>query len=439
MSSLRIAFCLPELFLDATAGGQLTEAAGIQQEYIAAGLRGRGHTLTMVAPEGLSDIAYTRDSRNVTTARRSWSRAWWFRAASSGAWRLQRLARIPYLNVFSNYRLFDGYVRCLPGHDLVHERNALYRIGAAKACKTLGLPYVLFFDADEILEHDVMGAPLVGLLRWRARNCVRYNLRAADRVVCVSAAAKTRLVNTWRVEAQKIAVCPNAVDVHRFRPGLDSTNAVRRSLAADGPLIVFVGGFYEWHDIDTLLAAFAHLLAVFPNARLVLVGDGARRIAMASRAVELGIDAAVIFKGLVPHAEVPPLMSAADIAVAPYKDSGQQFWLSPLKLFEYMASGTAVVATGIGQITEVISHGRNGVLVPPGNVQALAEALRQLLDQPGLRSELARQAREDVVREHSWDVYAGRLEDVYRQAIRDRRARAGRARRRQQRKAEEAA
>ena len=439
MSTLRIAFCIPTLSLDAAASGQLTEAACIQQEYIAAGLRGRGHTLTMVAPRGLSDVAYTRDSREMITAPRSWSHAWWFRAASSGAWRLQRLARIPYLNVFSNYRLFDGYLRCLPSHDLVHERNALYRIGAAMACKRLGLPYVLFFDADEILEHDVMGSPLVGLLRWRARNCVRYNLRAADRVICVSAAAKTRLVDTWKVDAQKIAVFPNAVDVDRFRPGLDSTNAVRRSLAGDGPLIIFVGGFYEWHDVGTLLAAFASVVGVFPKARLVLVGDGARRKAMATRAAELGIDAAVIFKGLVAHADVPRLMGAADIAVAPYKDSGHQFWLSPLKLFEYMAAGTAVVATRIGQIEEVISHGRNGVLVPPGNAQALAEALRHLLDQPGLRSELARRAREDVVREHSWDVYVALLEEVYRQAIRDRRERARAARERRPRKAEEAA
>lgn len=424
MSTLRIAFCVPTLSPDATAVGQMTEATSILQEYIAAGLRDRGHALTMVAPEGLGDVTCLRGSGGLETAPRSWSRSRWFRAASGGAWRLQRLVGMPYLNVFSNYQAFDGYLRCLPGHDLVYERNSLFRIGVAMACRHLRLPYVLFFDADEILEHDVMGSPLVGLLRWRAQNLVRYNLRAADHVMCVSAATKERLVDRWKVNADKVTVFPNAVDVDRFRPGLDVTGVVRCALSADGPIVIFVGGFYEWHDVGTLLDAFAEVVRVVPRARLVLVGDGAQRNAMAARAAQLGIDRAVVFTGLVPHAEVPRLVSAADIAVAPYKDPGHQFWLSPLKLLEYMAAGPAVVASRIGQIADVITHGSNGILVPPGDPLALAAALRQLLENPGLRAQLSRRARADVVQHHSWRGYAARLEGICRQLVADRRTRA---------------
>jgi glycosyltransferase involved in cell wall biosynthesis len=122
---------------------------------------------------------------------------------------------------------------------------------------------------------------------------------------------------------------------------------------------------------------------------------------------------AVRFTGLVVHNEVARLMAAADVAVAPYPDIKQEIWLSPMKLFEYMASGTAVIASEVGQLAEVIHDGGNGVLVPPGNVPAMADALQRLIGEPSLRSRLGQRAREDAVRRHSWERYLSRLERVF--------------------------
>lgn len=417
--SLRIAVSLPQLEpLAQVMRGKPAEATYIIQRYIAAGLPAHGHSLTFVGPRSFNDIVCTDDPQRPKPAPRTWSASRWFDLASKGAWRVQQWLGMPYLNVFSNYRLFDACLQCFPGHDLVYERNGLYRDGVAKACRRLKLPYVLYVEADDILEHDYMGKPITGLLRWRAKETMRYNLNSADCIICVSEPLKTHLITTWGVPGEKIVVFPNVADVQRFRPDPQARAEMRASLGiTDQPLVLFVGAFYEWHDVATLLDAFAQVLAARPEARLVLVGEGSQRQAMMERAAGLGLTHAVQFTGFMAHTEIPRLVAAADIAAAPYPPMQHDLWLSPLKLFEYMASGTAIIASGVGQIAEVIQDGRNGLLVPPGDALAMAGALQRLIADAGLRTRLARQAREDAVRKHSWEHYLSRLERLFNAVI----------------------
>jgi glycosyltransferase involved in cell wall biosynthesis len=412
---LRIAFCLPELKpFQQVMRGEPGDAAYIQQKYIATGLSARGHSLTFAAPHNLSEMGCTRDLQQSGFAPRTWSASRWFDLAGKGIWRVQRWLGLPYLNVFSNYRFFDACLQCLPGHDVVHERNGLYNAGVAMACRRLKLPYVLFFDADQIMEHDFMGRPITGLLRWRAQQLLSYNLKAADAIICVSEPARNNLISNWSVPAEKIVVFSNGVDVQRFWPDPEARSQVRASLGINNsPLFVFVGNFYQWHDVSTLLAAFAQVLGSYPDVRLILVGDGPQRQTMMQQVAEAGLARAVQFTGLVAHAEVPRLMAAADVAVAPVPPMSHDLWLSPMKLFEYMACGTAVVASTVGQLVEVVQNGHNGLLVPPGDAPALASALEKLIADATLRTQLGQQARKDAVQKYSWEQYLSRLERVY--------------------------
>jgi glycosyltransferase involved in cell wall biosynthesis len=390
------------------------DAAHIQQKYIADGLRARGHTVTWLAPRGLEEICLS-DLTETQTAPRTWTARRWFDLLAKAAWKLQRLLGVPYLNFFSNLRRYDACLQALPGCDLVFERNSLYNAGVAMACRTLRLPYVMFFDADQIAELDYMGKPLTGWLRWRARQLLRFNLKTARRVVCVSDAAKRHLMRTWNVAADKLIVLPNAVDVNRFQPdpNLGAQTRASLSLTADQPLLVFAGSFYQWHDVATLLRAFALVRQQHPAARLLLVGDGAERGRMMSLAQQLGLGEAAHFTGFVSHAQVVRYINAADIAVVPVPKMEREMWLSPMKLFEYMASGKAVVASALGQILDVVRDGENGLLVPPGDEAALAQAVSRLITEMPLRERLGWQAREDAVRFHSWEQYLSRLEAVF--------------------------
>ena len=416
---LRIAMCVPEIEpLQNVMVGKPADATYILQRYIIHGLTAREHRLSFLAKRDLDHHICTTDPQTPTVAPQSWSASRWFGAIRRNTWRIQQRFRTPYLSVFFNLRLFDESLHVLPGHDIVYERNSLYRSGIAFACKWLKLPYVLFVEADEILEHDIMGKPITGLKRWGTAQMFRYNLHAADSVICVSEQSKAHLVQQWRVPADKITVFPNAVEVSRFRPLPQAQAEIRRKLDVDdAPLILFVGAFYKWHDVGTVLDAFAQILATQPDVRLALVGDGEKRQAMMARAVELQIDHAVRFTGFVDHTEIPHYMSAADIAVAPYPNMEQALWLSPLKLFEYMAAGTAVIASAIGQPAEIVRNGHNGLLVPPSDSAALANALTKLLRDDALRRRLGAQAKRDIIQNHSWDQYVSRLEQLFGEVI----------------------
>lgn len=412
---LKIAHCLPDQgWVDEMRGQDPRDAAHIQQKYIADGLRARGHAVAWVAPQGLEEVCVS-DLTETEPAPRTWTTRRWFSLLSRAVWKLQQLLGVPYLNVFSNLRRYDACVQVLPGQDVVFERNSLYNAGVAMACQKLNLPCVMFFDADQIAELDFMGKPLTGLLRWRAVNLLRYNLRAARRIVCVSDIAKDHLMKTWDVPADKLVVLPNAVDVKRFQPDpeLGAKTRASLSLTADQPLLVFVGSFYQWHDIATLLKAFAAVLKKHPDARLILVGDGTERERMMQLSVDLGVAQAVNFTGFVGREDVVRYVNAADIAVVPVPKMEREMWLSPMKLFEYMASGKAVVASAMGQVRDVVKDGANGLLVPPGDEAALAEAVNRLIEDVSLRERLGLQAREDAVRFHSWEQYLSRLEAVF--------------------------
>lgn len=412
---LRIAICPPDLdpMQNAMNGGP-ADATYIIQMYIANGLLSRGHNLTFVAPYDLNQVVSTNDLQKPRVAAQTWSASRWYTLASRGAWRLQSWLGLPYLNFFSNYSRLDAYLNCLPVHDVVYERNGLYNVGVAMACQRLNLPYVLFVEADEILEHDYMGKPLTGLMRWRANRIFRTNLQAADCIICVSEASKNHLATNWSIQPEKIVVFPNGVNVQRFRPNQSARSKIRATLGLDtNMMILFVGSFYDWHDVTTLLESFVDVLKSYPDAQLVLVGNGKTRQTMIHRAADLSLGGAVQFVGNVDHDEVPHFMNAADIAVAPYPVMEHDLWLSPLKLFEYMASGTAVIASAVGQIANVIEDSRNGLLVAPGDIQAMTAALQRLINDPPLRAHLGQQAREDMERDHSWDQYLSRLERLF--------------------------
>jgi glycosyltransferase involved in cell wall biosynthesis len=419
ITPLRIAFCVPDLsYLPQATGAELNEAAAIQQAYIAAGLHARGHSLRYVAPANFSDIFYCDELQPPVKAKRTWTAGSLFSLSSKVTWKLQKSVGIPYFNVFSNLQYRDGCLHCLNGCHVVHERNSIYNTGVAMACRRLKLPYVLFFDADQLAEHDYMGQPISGLLRLRATQMLQYNLKAADAIICVTRPARDRLLRKWHVPSEKITIMPNAADIHSFRPCPQVRQAARAELGlTDEPVIVFVGSFYNWHDTGTLIEAFACLLLDHPDARLLLVGDGEQRPALIERVAQLNIGHAVRFLGLVAHADVPHVLDAADIAVALYPPMEHELWLSPMKLFEYMAAGKAIIASAVGQVGEVIQEWRNGLLAAPGNVDQVAAALKLLVENPKLRADLGRQARCDAERLHSWDSYVRRLERIYAAAI----------------------
>jgi glycosyltransferase involved in cell wall biosynthesis len=131
------------------------------------------------------------------------------------------------------------------------------------------------------------------------------------------------------------------------------------------------------------------------------VGDGPERASLEADLQQRGIADAAHFAGAVPPGQVPGLLASMDAAVAPYGEQ-ESFYFSPLKVYEYMAAGVPVVASRIGQLADVIEDGVNGILCPPGDSRALAEALLRLHSDPSMRARLGERARQTIMQGHTW-------------------------------------
>jgi glycosyltransferase involved in cell wall biosynthesis len=364
---------------------------------------------------GIDDISDLNKSRRIPLGV---SGTKLFQYFESGIRRIQREAKIPYYAFFDGFRFYEACYRLLPQYTLCHEHNGLFCVGAALASSQLGIPYVLTFSADPFFERQLGGRPLSGFHRRVASIEARFTYRVARRILCVSESAKRHLVEDWQVNPEKITVMPNGVDVDLFQPHPRSEK-VRKliGIGETDPVIGFVGGFQAWHGIDRLIESFSRILYHKPAAKLLLVGDGRARPLIEEKIKACGVDSSVRITGFVPQDRVPELMGAIDVAVLPYPQLPRELWFSPLKLYEYMAAGKAIVASRSGQIAEVIQDGDTGRLVLPGDIEALSEAILALLDDPALRAQLGKNAREQAVAHHSWDGYINRLLDVYCEAL----------------------
>ena len=138
-----------------------------------------------------------------------------------------------------------------------------------------------------------------------------------------------------------------------------------------------------------------------------MIGDGPLKSSLQDRIRQAGLEKAVTFTGVVTHEDIPQYLATMDVAVAPYPAIGN-FYYSPLKLFEYMAAGRAVVASRIGQVAQVITDGVNGLLYEPGHRAGLVNRLRELRESSALRLELGKNARR-ASRDFTWERNAERV------------------------------
>jgi glycosyltransferase involved in cell wall biosynthesis len=252
-----------------------------------------------------------------------------------------------------------------------------------------------------------------------ARQMERHVIGEAEAVV-----ALTSWLAEWAVglgaDRDRIHVLPDAVSARLFGDEVRG-DPVRSRLGLDGhDVIGFVGGFHRWHDISGLIDAFRILLERNPRRRLLLVGDGHERKALQKKVQSLDLTGSVLFTGKVPHDEVPPYIAAMDVAVVPYKPI-DDFFFSPMKLFECMAMGRPTVAADQGQISEVIRHRETGWLYPPGDQERLVEGITALLDDRELASRVGKAARNYVLEQHTWERVTGQVVQIARGLIERRR------------------
>ena len=305
-----------------------------------------------------------------------------------------------------------GYVYSLPAAfwiwsrllrdppDLLYERYALGNFAGVLAARWAGVPIFLEVNSPLAQEKKETGHLSFSSL---ARLSERSILRAADRVLVVSRALKDIFVDRG-VDPRRIAVIPNGIDPEPFLRG-DREGFRRRFGLGEAVVLGFVGFFREWHRLDLLLDLL-ETAPPEPSLKLMLVGDGPARPGLEERIREKGIAEKVVWTGILDRHEIPSALAAMDIAVQPDVTA----YASPLKLFEYMAAGKAVVAPRRRNIREIIEEGRSGLLFEPENLETLVGAVRRLVKDPELRRRMGDAARETLLeRGYTWEANADRV------------------------------
>ncbi|MCI0693249.1 glycosyltransferase family 4 protein [candidate division KSB1 bacterium] len=318
-------------------------------------------------------------------------------------------------NLLYNLTLYEkarDYLRA-NSVDFIYERYTLFAAAGIRLAREFGVPHILEVNAPLAYEQEkTRGMEMKAL----AAETERRIFREAGRVIVVSRQLQEFVISCG-VPSSRIQILPNSVDPQRFAKARGD-RSVRTRHQLDGKRVIgFVGSLKPWHGTETLLEAFRALHATAANAHLLIVGDGPERAHLENFAQTHGLNGAVTFTGNVPYDDIPRYIAAMDIAVAPYIPS-ENFYYSPIKIFEYMAMGKPVVGGKIGQVEEVINDGETGVLFEPGNIAALQAALAQLANDSPLCRRLGENARAWVETERTWDNNARQVIEMARALFR---------------------
>jgi glycosyltransferase involved in cell wall biosynthesis len=296
---------------------------------------------------------------------------------------------------------------------LIYQRYSQYNYSGAFLAAAWKLPFVLEYNGSEVWMARHWGKSF--RFQRFAEDIEIANLKAADAVIVVSAPMKAELVGRG-IEARKILVNPNGVDLKRFDPDAvrEKAETLKRTLGLKQKIVVgFIGTFGKWHGAEVLARAIRGVVDRDRRLHFLFIGDGVSMPDVRRIVEETGVGSHVTFAGMVPQEEGPVWLGACDILASPHvpNPDGSPFFGSPTKLFEYMAMGRAIVASRLDQIGEVLRHNETALLVTPGSSAELVDGILALAADPEKGRRLGENARLEVAEKYTWSSHVRRIMD----------------------------
>lgn len=353
-------------------------------------LREQGHEVIIVAPPSAETESFGSDAGLVALLKRVMPK-WCY-----------ELIEFSYSLVA--YRRLVKAVR-LHKPDCLYERYNLFLPSGVWLARKYRLPMLLEINSplmEERARHD--GLALSGLARWSQA----YAWRNADVVLPVTQVLGD-IVATYGVDPKRIVVIPNGINQQQFAGAPDAESA-KRALGLSNRLVLgFTGFVRDWHGLDKVIAMMAQDPSE-ASRHLLVVGDGPVCATLAQQARNLGIENRVTFTGVIAREDVARHVAAFDIALQPAVVA----YASPLKLFEYLALGKAIIGPSQPNLREILTHEHNAVLFDPHNDNAMSEAISRLCADSVLRTKIASNAEATIVEQQlTWGANARRVSSLF--------------------------
>jgi glycosyltransferase involved in cell wall biosynthesis len=291
------------------------------------------------------------------------------------------------------------------GATIVHGHWAVPS-GAIAAAATVNLPVVVSLHGSDVYLAERSRIARIGARRAFAR---------AGWITACSDDLRERAI-ALGADRDRLETVPYGVDASRFAPDADARVRVRQELRVldQDPVVFTAGRFVHKKGFAFLIEAAARLKERWPTLRVVIGGSGDLFEELRARAHEAGVAQQVVFTGVLDHAAVGACLAAADVAVVPsIRDTAGNVDGLPNMVMESLASATPLVATTVGGIPGVVDSNRTGILVPPADAAALADAIDRLLGDPVRRQAIGRAARDEAIARHSWARVAEAFERAY--------------------------
>jgi len=283
-------------------------------------------------------------------------------------------------SVIAYFKLVKAYKEHKP--DVLYERYNLYLPAGVWLKKRFKIPMLLEVNAPLYDERSKYGKISI---KWLAKWSENYAWRSADKVLPVTEVLAD-YVRKIGVAEDRINVIPNGIDWDKFK-SVPRIEAAKKKLGLDDKIVLgFVGFVREWHGLEKMV----DLIAEEKQAGyLLIVGDGPAKVSILARAKALNVSEKVIWTGIVNRDEVANYIAAFDIALQPEVVD----YASPLKLFEYLALGKAIIAPDKANIREILTHNSDALLFPPEENQAIELLIKQLFSDDELIRRLGIRAK----------------------------------------------
>ncbi len=346
-----------------------------------------GHEIVKVAPGGSEKQEFGEENGLVAALKRHLPQA------------VYELMEFAY-SLVAYRRLRKAFLEHQP--DVLYERSNLFLLSGVWLKRRYKLPMLLEVNAPLFEERSRFGnVALKGLARWTEETA----WREADYVLPVTDVLADHLRRAG-VPEERIQVIPNGINQDRFLSDID-TQAVRQRMQLTESLVLgFTGFVREWHGLNHVVDLLAEDRSG-AQLHLLVVGDGPAREALEAQAKSLGVSDQVTFTGVIGRDEVAQYIAAFDVALQPAVTS----YASPLKLFEYMALGRAIVAPDMRNIKEILTDGADSLLFDPETETGFREAIERVCSDHDLRERIGKAARTAITEKAlTWENNAKRIE-----------------------------